>query len=599
MPLLLNNQSISKSFGADTLFENISFSIQDDTRLGLIGPNGSGKSTLLKILAGLETTDTGTTNRSSATTLAYIAQQDHFPAQHSIKTVLFGDAASTLSDEECQHRIWSVTNATVFSDLQKTVDTLSGGWQKRLAIVKALLQKPSLLLLDEPTNHLDLAGILWLEQLLKQTNIAFVLISHDRYFLDSTANTIIELNRVYPEGYFKVAGNYSEFLDKREEFLAGQLQQQQILSNKMRREQEWLNRGPKARTTKAQYRIDQAEQLKSDLKKLNYHNAQNKSTIIEFDSTERKTKILLKANSITLRRGDKLLFQNLDLMLKPGTCLGLMGENGSGKSSLLHTLNGDFQPDNGAVERADNLRIVVFDQKRMQLNKQQTLMTALAPHGDSVLYQGQTIHVAAWAKRFLFSADRLRQPVSSLSGGEQARVLIANLMLQPADILLLDEPTNDLDIATLEVLENSLREFPGAIVLITHDRFLLNRLSSQLLYLDGRGGTEFFADYHQLAQWLSHSHAKPTKASQQNDKITSAAKKIKTLSHEQQRELKRLPDKIHKAEQAVAELEAQLADPAIASDAAKLLEITEKMTLAQQKVEELYQLWQELEEQAT
>lgn len=588
MALMISAQAVSKSYGVDPLFTDIGFGVYEGDKIGLIGPNGSGKSTLLKILMGIETPDSGKVAQSRSAHLVYLAQEDRFNAKDTLETVLFGKLPHKLSEAEYQRHIWEVTGEKIFADLKQTVGSLSGGWRKRLAIVHALLQKPDLLLMDEPTNHLDLEGILWLEGILKNAEFAFVLVSHDRYFLQNTVNAIMELNRAYLEGYLKSDGNYSDFLQKREEAIASQVKREQTLSNKMRREQEWLQRGPKARTTKAQSRIDDAEKLREDLRKVSASNAQNRTAGIDFDATDRKTKILIETHQIKMSRNGRLLFENLNLKLSPGSCLGLMGQNGSGKSTLLSLLKGELAPDSGTIERAHNLRIVTFDQKREQLNQNQTLWRALAPDSDSVLYKGQNIHVAAWAKRFLFPNDQLHQSVSRLSGGEQARVLIANLMLKPADILLLDEPTNDLDIPTLEVLEESLSEFPGAIVLITHDRFLLDRLSDKLLYLNGQGKAEFFADYTQWRQAVQSAGAAAPTAQGPGDQP-------KKITYEDQKELSRLPAKIQKAEAELASLENQLSDPDLVSNQQFLIELCDRIELAKTKVEQLYFRWQELE----
>lgn len=578
MTVILNVQSISKSFGVDSLFNGISFSVQEGDKIGLIGPNGCGKSTLLKILLGTEVPDTGKVIRNRQFHLVYLPQEDLFNSSLTVGDVF---------QQYPSYQIAELTGQPLDAwNLHQSIETLSGGWRKRLAIVTALLQKPDLMLMDEPTNHLDLEGILWLENILQNANFSYVLISHDRFFLENTVNGVMELHRGYSQGFFKSAGNYSEFLEKRQEIFAQQLQQQDVMANKMRREQEWLQRGPKARTTKAQYRIDHAETLRENLRKLAVSNAQHKKAEISFAETGRKTKVLVEAQQLSKKQGDKLLFENLNLTLTPGDCIGLMGKNGSGKSTLLNLLNKNLKPDAGTIRWYEHLRIVSFDQRRVQLNKNQTLWKALAPDGDSVLYKGQSIHVAAWAKRFLFPPDQLHQSVSRLSGGEQARVLIANLMLKPADLLLLDEPTNDLDIPTLEVLENSLAEFEGAIVLITHDRYLLEKLSTRLLYLNGEGKAEFFADY---AQWFENQAM--------NKKIVEIAEadhNKKKITYEQQKELNRLPDKIQKAEAELETLQNQLTDASIVNDQKKLIVLCQQIEAAKNKVEQLYKRWEEL-----
>ncbi|MFO0732506.1 MAG: ABC-F family ATP-binding cassette domain-containing protein [Nitrospiraceae bacterium] len=357
--------------------------------------------------------------------------------------------------------------------------------------------EPDVLLMDEPTNHLDLEGILWLEQLLKADAKAFLVISHDRRFLESVASRMIEINRCYAGGVFEAKGHYSDFLEQRVALLQSQADAQASLANRVRREVEWLRRGPKARTTKAKGRIQSAEQLIDELGQAEAR-AVHGTVGIDFSSSGRRSKQLLVAEHVSKAFGGKPIVSDLELTLGPGQRLGLLGSNGSGKTTVLRLLAGTMEPDSGTIRRAEALRVVLFEQHRDSLDQQATLRRALAPSGDAVVYQDRSIHLASWAKRFLFRPEQLDLPVSRLSGGEQARLLIARLMLQPADLLILDEPTNDLDSPTLEVLEDSLLEFPGALILVTHDRYLLDRVSTMLLALDGRGGTGWFADY---AQW--------------------------------------------------------------------------------------------------
>lgn len=590
--ILVNCHAISKSYTIHPLFSSISLSFSEGERMGLIGPNGSGKSTLLKILAGLETQDTGMVTPRRDTRLVYLPQADHFDPDKTVEQTLVAALCGGAGDAEGFQRIRETASQMEFARTDQLVGTLSGGWRKRLAIARALIQQPDLLLLDEPTNHLDLDGILWLEELLKSPSFAFVLVSHDRYFLENVTNRIVELNRLYPEGYLRVEGNYSTFIERREAFTRAQDQQQEILSNKVRREIEWLRRGPKARGTKAKYRIDSAHELQDELSAVRGRNAQNRVAQIEFDATGRKTKQLLQTKRLTLDRGGRRLFANLDLTLSPGSCLGIMGRNGSGKSSLIHLLHGDLAPDSGSIERAYGAKIVLFDQKREQLDQNQTLKEALCPSADMVMFQGRPLHVVSWAKRFLFAPGQLTLPVSRLSGGEKARLLIARLMLRSADILLLDEPTNDIDIPTLEVLEESLREFPGAIVLITHDRLLLGNLSDRLLFLDGQGRAEFFADYD---QWLSAQTTAGAPPASGKKSAKSSKDKTRKLPYKEQSELNRMEQTIEKAESEAAAIREQLEDPAIMSDAERLGDLYAQLTEAQGNVRRLYQRWGELE----
>src|SRR5574339_55857 len=358
--------------------------------------------------------------------------------------------------------------------------------------------EPDVLLMDEPTNHLDVEGILWLESLLKTEARAFLVVSHDRRFLESIASRMLELNRCYPSGVFEANGSYSDFLEQRDAALQAQAEYQASLANRVRREVEWLRRGPKARSTKAKARIDAAGRIIEELDEIESRQS-TASVGIDFTASGRKSKQLLVTTGLATSIGGRPRIRHLDLHIGPGDRIGLMGPNGSGKSTLLKVLAGTLKPDAGTITRADRLRVVAFEQHRESLDQQTTLRRALAPSGgDTVIYQERVVHLVAWSKRFLFRPEQLDLPVSRLSGGEQARLLIAQLMLQPADLLLLDEPTNDLDIPTLDVLEDSLMEFTGALVLVTHDRWLLDRLSTRLLTLDGTGHAEWFADY---AQW--------------------------------------------------------------------------------------------------
>lgn len=608
MSLLLSCKNLSKAFGARKLFENIDFVVHEGDRVGLVGPNGSGKSTLLKILCDQETADTGQVVRQKNIRLSYLSQDDEFDFDQSVEeNLITALAEESLTEIEKYTRVHSLLSRAEFSDSTVKVEQLSGGWRKRLAICRALLIDPDILVMDEPTNHLDIEGILWLEKLLAGggTNLsAYILVSHDRRFLENSSNRIIELSAVYPDGLLQVGGNYSRFLEERAAFLEGQQVEEDRLANKLRREVDWLRRSPKARTSKSRFRIDEAYKLMGSLAEVKTRNRAEKQVNIDFDSTGRKTKKLLEAKKISKQYDDKPLFDELDVILSPGTKLGLLGRNGCGKSTLMKILasaadEDGFLPDSGRIVTADKVRIVSFDQNRAGIDQEITLRRALAPDGDSIIFQGRSLHVVSWAKRFLFRTDQLETPVGQLSGGEQARILIADLMRKPADILLLDEPTNDLDIPSLTVLEESLMEFAGALVLVTHDRFLLDKVCDYVLGFGAQASPVYYASYQ---QWLEDMEAvEREKVERKKEKENSVEQKKKSigkgrLSYMDQREYDTIEDDIAAAEETVEELETEIALPDVVSDAARLDECWQKLESARAEVERLYSRWDELEE---
>jgi len=428
---------------------------------------------------------------------------------------------------------------------------------------------------------------------LQEHSRAFLVVSHDRYFLEHVATRMLELNRVYPRGLFETEGTYSEFLARRDDFLRGQAAYQDALANTVRREIEWLRRGAKARSTKAKGRIKQAGRLIEELEDARARGLTSTAGI-DFTSSQRRTRRLLVAHGVSKSLGGRRLVSDLDLVVTPGTRVGLIGPNGSGKTTLLNVLAGIVAPDSGDIERADGLRIVRFEQERAGLDPAASLRRALAPEGDAVVFQGRNVHVAAWAKRFLFRPEQLEVPVGHLSGGEQARILIARLMREPADLLILDEPTNDLDIPTLEVLEDSLAEFDGALVLVTHDRFMLERVSTTILALDGRGGTATFADYAQWEAGRAAAEPEPRRPSSERP-VEPPRERPKRLGYREQREWDGMEAAILAAELAVEACQRGVDDPAIVSDPTALQERYAALEAARADVDRLYARWAELE----
>jgi ATP-binding cassette subfamily F protein uup len=606
LPPIISAQGLSKRYGASPLFKNISFTVSEGDRIGVIGPNGSGKSTLLEMLCGKTKPDSGDVAVRKGTRLSYVKQISEFAPGLNILAVIESalDRVSMPQSERAARSAETLGRAG-FTDLEIPAATLSGGWRKRLAIAEALVQNPDILLLDEPTNHLDLAGIEWLERLLQRANFATVVVSHDRYFLENVTNEMVEIDRAYEDGALRVQGNYSTFLEAKEEHLHAQRNRQEALENRVHTEIEWLRRGPKARTTKAKDRIDKAHKMIGDLAEMKARTGASTAQI-DFSATNRQTKQLIQLDGVTGEIGERVLFEKLNFAVTSGMRVGLVGPNGSGKTTLLRLLRGDLEPAMGTIRKADPLRMVYFDQNR-ELDPDLLLRRALAPDSDAVIYQGNVIHVASWAARFLFTGEDLNRRVGKLSGGERARVLIAQLMLQPADVLLLDEPTNDLDIPTLEILEESLLEFRGALVLVTHDRYMLDRVSTIVLGFDGLGGIERFADYSQWDLWQESRKQESEKANVPETAVLprTAADTAplltgkKKLSYKETRELESIEQRIAEAEQELHARQVALQDSAIMSDGPRLHNASMQLDEARKTVDRLYARWAELDHKKT
>ncbi|NGX34748.1 MAG: Energy-dependent translational throttle protein EttA [Candidatus Anoxychlamydiales bacterium] len=593
MSVLLNINNLSKSYSLKDLFKNISFSVFKNDRIGLIGPNGSGKSTLLKILANLETADEGAVTRKRSLKIAYIPQNVSYK-NSSIKDVLLHSLKNenlTEYDENLLVDKW--LNKVGFTDPSIDASKLSGGWQKRLSLAEAFILSPDLLLLDEPTNHLDLESLLWFEKFLHKKVLNFILVSHDRYFLQNSCNKIIEISDAYPNHIFVSDGSYLDFLKKKEAFLQGQIKQEKSLSTKARREDEWLKQGVKARRTKSKSRIDEAHEIfekLSDLKKRN----ENKKAKIDFISTDRGTKKLITLKAISKSMNGKELFKNLSFMLSPKTRIGLIGPNGSGKTTLLKLIAEEIIPDSGTIKKADNLKIVYFDQLRRKLDDNLTLKEALCPSGEFVTFQNKKIHVNSWCQRFLFSKDSLNLKIKKLSGGEKARINIAHLLLEPADVLLLDEPTNDLDIQTLDALEESLLEFNGAIVLITHDRFLIDRVCNSIISLGNKDSITIFSDYAQFEA----SRKKVISSKKEKSKHKKNDSNIKKITYSEKKEYEDIENNIPKLEQEISNLNTLLNQKDVIENKDRLAEVCRELASLENEIERLYIRWNELDRKA-
>lgn len=576
------------SFRDKPLFEGLSLTFSKNERVVITGPNGSGKSTLLKILAGDLTPDEGEVITTRGLHIVRVAQSCHYED----KTIF------EILQEVCDDFVLidkTLSIAGLSGELR--APSLSGGMLRRLSICEAFVKKPDVLLLDEPTNHLDTEGLLWLESTLKMWNVTWIAVTHDRAFMEELATRVIEVAPRYSGGVFESEGNYSTFLDRRSAFFQEQTQLHQSLASRARIDEAWLRQGPKARATRDQGRVKQAMALKEELSSLKQSLQANQSRL-QFEQGEKRGKVLVSAHELSFQYGDQVIVNRFDFMLKRGTRLGILGENGAGKSTLLRLLMKELKPQQGLVKHVDGLKVAYLDQMRVQINPEWTLAQALCPEGDMVSYPGGQCHVTSWAQRFCLNTNQLKTFVKNLSGGELARVHVAQLMRQPADILVLDEPTNDLDIDTIEKLEEALQDFSGSLLIVSHDRWFLDHLCHFVLAPDAQknGTWTLCADRKQAIEvMVAPKPVKKTSASHVVPKKQEKNSKKSSLSWKEQKELATIEKTIAKQEQKVEELEVECAAPELQDKADLLQKIWTDLDQARKRVEDLYARWEELE----
>ena len=590
MSILLNVHDLKFAFPHRVLFEGLTFGISQGEKVGLIGRNGAGKSTLIRILSGLMDADSGRVTRSRGLRIGYLPQT---PELDDAKTVRDAVYEGVTNDED-----WAGISAAeeAISRLslnpEVKVGSLSGGWKKKTALARELARNPDVLFLDEPTNHLDVESILWLEDFLRQSSLCIVMVTHDRAFLNRIANRILEIDLRNPGGILSVDGNYDQFLKVKEEYLEAQAAREESLRNTLRREVEWLKRGAKARTTKQKARIDRAEALKEEVQDLSYRNREQEMRL-EWDGIEKGPKKLVELKQAVKGYGGAPIFSGLDLQITQKTRLGLLGKNGSGKSTLIKLIAGVEEPDSGTVYRADALEVLYFEQNRETLDPALSVLRTVCPYGETVEFQGRKIHVRSYLDRFLFSGQAVEVQVSKLSGGEQARLLLARLMLKPANLLILDEPTNDLDFQTLAVLEECIEEFPGAVILVTHDRRFLDEVCTKILSIPELIP---FSDVDQWETWFRTKEGGKVPKKAASAQNTSAPEpKKKRLSYKEQIEFEKMESVIQGKESELSDLETLSGYPQVSSNAVELLKVTEKMGALQAEIEKLYARWAELE----
>lgn len=596
--ILLSGHEIEKSFGGRTLFTGVSVGIEERERVGFVGPNGAGKSTLLKILAGLLDADRGQVSRRKGLQIGFLEQSPSFRDGSTIYDTIVEKCSEPDEAIAFAYELMARLELARF-DPETPVDTLSGGWKKRVALARELAPQPELLFLDEPTNHLDLTSILWLEEYLKNAPFAVLMITHDRLFLQRVANRILDLDPRNPNYLLNINGDYSQYLEAKDLELAAQARHERVEKNRLRRETEWLRRGSIARQTKQGARIEAAHELKDTVRELQAKN-QARELDLTFGEAENSPKKLIEAKGIAKKFGERELFCDLDVLVGRNTRLGLLGDNGCGKSTLIRILLGNETPDRGSVLRADGIEIAYFEQSRETLLPDLSVLKNICPEGDYVFFQGQSVHVRSYLDRFYFSGPKVDMPVKKLSGGEQARLRLAQLMLQRAQILVLDEPTNDLDTEMLESLESSLKEFNGAVILVTHDRYFLDAVANQILAFPPSEFAERklvkFANYFQWENWFREQKAKigtkETKVFELAD--STPAKKVK-LSFKDKFELENMETTILKLEEELETLRAESESPEILTDHKRLAEIHTRMAALAENIETKYARWNELD----
>ncbi len=593
MSLLVSVNKLQKTMGSKLLFDGLSFGVEERERLGLLGPNGAGKSTLLRILAGEETPDEGEVFHRKGMKWVFVRQEEVFESSLSIKETAIKRLLKTGMDSmEAEIQASIFLSIAGFEDLDQQVSQLSGGWRKRLSLGIAFAQEPDLFILDEPTNHMDWDGILWLESWLKSYKKSFILVSHDRVFLDKLCNKTMEINRLYRDGYLSFNCGYKKFLIEKEKYAKAQMGLQDSMSNKARREVDWLRAGVKARTTKSQSRMKEAHQLLDNLAAVKSRNRSSQAKVrLEIEAGGKRSKKFIELKKVSVAYDDNCLIKDLDLIMGPKQTLGLLGHNGSGKTSLLKVLTGAASNYTGELFKAEDLKIIYFDQKRADLPQEINLIDYLGDGSDYTVFKGQSIHVASYASRFLFSSDKMKLKISQLSGGEQARLLIAKLLLQPGDVLMLDEPTNDLDIDSIEILEESLSLFEGLIIIVSHDRYFLSQLCGRYLALSGQGDWQIYSD---LDQWLKRTKNAVSDVESETVPQKKEKKSKTKLSYKEKRQAETIEEDVALAEKALADAQSVFEQPDVYLDRESTEKAMAQVTDLQKKLDELYAIWESI-----
>ena len=558
MPLVaLDNISIA--FGHLPLLESASFQVDAGERIAVIGRNGTGKSTLLNLIGGDTTPDSGTVIRQPGVRIARLVQDVPLSTDRTVADVI-GDGLGPLDahDEwQRRHQVDQVMSRLGLA-ADAVVDSLSGGWKRRVLLARALVGQPDLLLLDEPTNHLDIDAITWLESFLADYRGAVVFVTHDRAFLERLATRIVELDRGRLTSW---PGDYATFERKKEEWLANEELQQARFDKKLAGEEVWLRRGVKARRTRDEGRVKALMAMRAE-------RAERRGRIgqvrLRIDQADPSGKMVFEADDVTFSYGEAVtpVVRGFSIRIMRGDRIGLIGPNGSGKTTLLRILLGELPPQSGEVRRGANVLVAYYDQQREQLDPDRTVVDTIGDGNDTVTVNGQPRHVHGYLQDFLFSPERARSPVRALSGGERNRLLIAKLLTQPANVLVLDEPTNDLDLETLELLEQQLVEWPGTLLIVSHDRRFLDNVVTSTLAFEGNGVVqEYVGGYEDYLRQRSIAAAAPPPAAERKREPAPVKTSRKKRTFKEEREYAELPNRIAALEDEQKQIQASLADP--------------------------------------
>jgi len=587
------------AFGHHPLLDHADLSIQEGERIGLIGRNGAGKSSLLRILSGQSEPDDGTVARTSGLKVAVVTQEPELDETGTLYDAVFGEIDLESEDWQRPARVRALIEKLGL-DPEAPASGLSGGTRKRLALVRALADQPDLLLLDEPTNHLDFEGIAWLESMLREAAFAVLFITHDRRFLDAVATRIVELDR---GKLLSFPGNFSAWQVRKAQFLEAERLENARFDKLLAQEEVWIRKGVEARRTRNEGRVRRLERLRVERVERRERVGNVSLAVAE---GRRSGKLVAELEHVGKSFGDRVVVADYSTTVLRGDRIGLIGPNGAGKTTLLKLILGELAPDTGSVKLGTNVSVAYFDQMRSQLDENATLAEVINPGSEWIEIGGQRKHVMSYLGDFLFSPARAGSPVSSLSGGERARLLLARLFARPANVLVLDEPTNDLDIETLELLEELLQDYSGTVLLVSHDRAFLDNVVTQTIAYEGNGAWgDYVGGYDEwLAQRPTAPLPEPDRAAAPEmparpaaaKPAATASKSAKRLSSWEERELDGLPDAIAANEARQAEIAGRLADGMIyhenPEEAARL---GEEQTRLEAELEEKFARWEALE----